>query len=298
MNKEALDVLSHQLVAVLAGALPSLSKDWWQERVIDKLSFQQQGFIETARIGSLGELDLAALLRILDQNWHEISTNRGMPIAVRNWVKEAQTIRNRWAHAPIQGIPNEDVYRDLDTIERLAQALGAADQDLVPVRKMKAEVMAAVAGTSFTTHQAPTTKPSGIFTLGDVVRLKAKPSITGAVIAHLPGDPEDRYQVFHDGTVTTYYASQLEAVATAPARTSVPPPTLHAALSALQLRHPSTGSPPVLPCISTPVIRTMRKSTARLSSTVRMTRPHPSIFASVLPVTNTICISLVPTGST
>jgi ERCC4-related helicase len=58
----------------------------------------------------------------------------------------------------------------------------------------------------------------------------------------LPGDPEDRYQVFHDGTVTTYYASQLEAVAATPARASVPPSALHAALSALQLRHPSTGS--------------------------------------------------------
>lgn len=242
MNKEALDVLSHQLVALLADALPMLSDDWWQERVIDKLSFQQQGFIQTARIGSLDQLDLAALLRILDQNWHEIAVHRAMPLAVRNWVKEAQTLRNRWAHAPTQGIPNDDVYRDLDTIERLAQALGAPDPDLKPLRGMKSSVMAALTGSSPGTTQISATEPRGAFTPGAVVRLKAKPSITGAVIAHLPGDPEDRYQVFHDGTVTTYYVSQLVAVAAAQARTSVPPPTLHAALSALQLRHPSTSS--------------------------------------------------------
>ena len=242
MNKKALDVLSHQLVAVLAESLPKISADWWQEQVIDKLTYQQQGYLQTAHITRLEQLDLAALLRILDQNWHEIVVTHSLPVAVRNWVKEAQTLRNRWAHAPTQGIPNEDVYRDLDTIERLSQALGASDTDLEPLRRNKSEVMAALAGNTPAATHPPATEPTGIFKPGAVVRLKAKPGITGAVIAHLPGDPEDRYQVFHDSTVTTYYASQLEAVAATLARDSVPPPTLHAALSALQQRHPSTGS--------------------------------------------------------
>lgn len=242
MNKQALDVLSHQLVAVLAADLPRLSDDWWQEQVIAKLSFQQRGFTQTARINRLDQLDLAALLRILDQNWYEISLHRSIPVAVRNWVKEAQTIRNRWAHAPTQGIPNEDIYRDLDTIERLALALGAPDSDLEPLRGMKAAVMAALTGTSSATTRTPATESGGIFTPGEVVRLKAKPSIIGAIITHLPGGREDRYQVFHDGAVATYYASQLEIVSAPSARISVTPPALHAALSALQLRHPSIGS--------------------------------------------------------
>jgi ERCC4-related helicase len=242
MNKEALDVLSHQLVAVLAETLPKLSDNWWQELVVDKLSFQQQGFIQTARIASLEQLDLAALLRILDQNWHELAVICALPVAVRNWVKEAQTLRNRWAHAPTQGIPDEDIYRDLDTIERLSQALGAPDSALELLRGMKTATMAALAGNSPLPNQPRENEPSGDFKPGAVVRLKAKPSITGAVIALLPGDPEDRYQVFHDGTITTYYASQLETITATRARANVPPPTLHAALSALQLRHPSIGS--------------------------------------------------------
>ncbi|MBK9327664.1 MAG: DEAD/DEAH box helicase family protein, partial [Hydrogenophilales bacterium] len=243
MNKGALELLSHQLVAVLADVLPKLSNDWWREQVIDKLTYQQQGYIQTAQITTLEQLDLAALLRILDQNWHEIAGTRAMSQAMRNWVKETQLIRNRWAHAPATGLPNEDVYRDLDTLERLAQALGARDPDLEALRRQKSDVMATLAGKTPLPNAVTTAiEASCAFSLGTVVRLKAKPTISGAVTNHLPGYPEDRFMVFHDGTVTTYYASQLEAAVATPAPASVPPATLHAALSALQLRHPSTGS--------------------------------------------------------
>ncbi len=84
--------------------------------------------------------------------------------------------------------------------------------------------------------------PTGTFKPGDMVRLKVKPATIGAIIAHQPGDPEDRYQVFHDGAITTYYTSQIEPVTTTPVRASVAPAALHAALSALQLRHPSTSN--------------------------------------------------------
>lgn len=42
---------------------------------------------------------------------------------VRNYIKEAQTIRNRWAHLGIQAPPREDIYRDVDTLYRLVRAL-------------------------------------------------------------------------------------------------------------------------------------------------------------------------------
>ena len=245
MNRDALAVLSQQLVVMLAEALPRLSTDWWREQVIEKLTFQQQGVIQAAGITDLVQLDLAALLRVLDQNWHEIAVNRAMPVAVRNWVKEAQTIRNRWAHAPTTGLPSEDVYRDLDTIERLALALGTPESDLTPLRGMKTETLATLAGNPLPVAAMMATTAnqlSGAHQPGAMVSLKAKPAVTGAIITYLPGDPEDRYQVFHDGGVTTYYASQLEAIAATPARPSVPPLALHAALSAMQLRHPSTGS--------------------------------------------------------
>jgi ERCC4-related helicase len=73
------------------------------------------------------------------------------------------------------------------------------------------------------------------------VRLKARPDHTGAVIGIFEGDRETRYLVFHDGTVSTYYASQIEPATPATAHPNVTPGALHAALTALQLQHPSTN---------------------------------------------------------
>jgi len=40
----------------------------------------------------LESLDLAGLLRVLDQNWHDIDPSRRLSYEARNWLKEAQTI--------------------------------------------------------------------------------------------------------------------------------------------------------------------------------------------------------------
>ncbi len=242
MSRKIPDILPHTLLSVLTESLPQLSTSWWKELVLDRLNYQQQAFAKSSQAASLEQMDLAALLRILDQNWFEIARLRDFPSTARNWIKEAQTIRNRWAHAPASGLDDHDIYRDLDTVERLTLVLGACESGLAALREEKAALLATMAGSASLCAIPPEAASSGAFKPGTVVRLKAKPSITGVIIAHLPGDPEDRYQVFHDATVATYYTSQLEAVAITPARASVPPPTLHAALSALQLRHPSTGS--------------------------------------------------------
>lgn len=77
---------------------------------------------------------------------------------------------------------------------------------------------------------------------GDLVRLKAMPDCVGAVVDVLPGPGELRYQVFHDGKVVTYYASQVELSEPLLAHPTVGIETLHAALSSLQLCHPSISS--------------------------------------------------------
>lgn len=238
---EALNSLGHCLQQFLGDALPATGPDWWNKAVLDQLTFQQRRAIDEKGVRSLEDLDLAGSLRVLDQNWHDINTSRRLPFEARNWLKEAQSIRNRWAHLPPGGLKPEDVYRDLDTIERLAQALGAPVDTLERFRRTKTETLVTMAGYTAATTPAAPTQPSSAYKPGDMVRLKAKPTVTGAVTGHLPGDPEDRYQVFHDGAVATYYASQLESLTAEPTRASVTPEALHAALTALQLRHPSIG---------------------------------------------------------
>ena len=240
METDILNALSQQLSAVLDSVLPKLAQDWWKSRVVDKLTFQQQAFARNLPAGALNQLDLAALLRLADQNWFELSQHVNLSKEARNWLKEAMTIRNRWAHLPADGLDDEIHYRDVDTLERLLQTLGAKSSTLEMLRHRKQTLIGRFA--SITSHPPqPLQSPSGgQCSAGSIVRLKANPATTGAIVAYLPSSPEDRYQVFHDGAVATYYASQLEPVAQESDAETISPEELHAFLTALQLRHPGT----------------------------------------------------------
>jgi hypothetical protein len=74
-----------------------------------------------------------------------------------------------------------------------------------------------------------------------MVHLKARPATTGVIVTRLTSDAAARYQVFHGGSLTTWYAPQMEPAPLPESRPGVAPKDLHAALTALQLRHPSTG---------------------------------------------------------
>ena len=81
------------------------------------------------------------------------------------------------------------------------------------------------------------------FTVGQLVRLRAHPSITGAVVQVFPGQPEYRYMVFHDGNTVVYYSSQLEFYTPETANRGLLPFTdFEARLTALQLMQPSLST--------------------------------------------------------
>jgi len=128
----------HQILADVASVtaslldreLPKTGTDWWQSCVVDRLSLQQQRLIADRRVDSLAGLDLAGLLRVFDQNWHSLGYRLSLDQQTRNWLKEAQGIRNRWAHLPPGGLRSEDAYRDVDTLYRLLSLLGAEQEIL------------------------------------------------------------------------------------------------------------------------------------------------------------------------
>lgn len=229
------------IAAVLQRELPQLGQDWWQSNVVDRLSIQQQRLVNERRVDSLSGLDLAGLLRVFDQNWNPLGYRLNLDQQARNWLKEAQGIRNRWAHLPPGGLRFEDAYRDIDTLYRLLGALGADQATLDRAQAERGHVLEELAPRPKDKEvDLQTGQPQGGISKGTVVRLRARPDITGAVLDVLPGDPEARYTVFHGGEVATYYESQVEPIVLRPVRKSVEPDALHAALTATQLRHPST----------------------------------------------------------
>lgn len=268
-----------QLVLYLERVLPSIFEDWWKQAVINSLSFQQRRQLEQRKIVSVAGLDLAALLRVLDQNWYQISTRLGLTSESRHFVKEMQTIRNRWAHAATEGFPIEDVYRDLDTLQRFSAVIEADDMLLQEVRATKKALLAGGMrdfGQGETTESSPPqdTKTRGVeFDPGQIVFVKSNPTIRGAVTSVLLGKPENRFKVFVAGDMQTYYASQLQAedLRDDDAR-SLHCEQFHSYLTALQIRYPvlstlyslNAARVDFIPYQFRPVLRFIRSDRPRL----------------------------------
>ena len=77
---------------------------------------------------------------------------------------------------------------------------------------------------------------------GQIVVLRSNPSIKGAVIAVTPGLPESRVNVFMEGSVQSYYTSQLKAEEQLDDVQFLSAEQFHAYLTALQIRHPSLST--------------------------------------------------------
>ena len=73
-----------QLAVFLERVLPPLFDDWWNKAVVNTLSFQQKRRLEQRNITSLSGLDLAGLLRVLDQNWYQISNSLDLTSEARH----------------------------------------------------------------------------------------------------------------------------------------------------------------------------------------------------------------------
>ena len=58
------------------------SKVEWGDKVLDKLTFVQIKSVKEKRITSVDQLDLAAILRLIDQNWYELKSMHNLPAEV------------------------------------------------------------------------------------------------------------------------------------------------------------------------------------------------------------------------
>ena len=66
---EYLHLATNALSEWLQSYLPRATTNWWEECVIDKLSYNQREIARNKGFLSLSDFDLAALLRIADKNW-------------------------------------------------------------------------------------------------------------------------------------------------------------------------------------------------------------------------------------
>ena len=143
--QELLKIGTAELARFLNRYLPTLSADWWRKSVVDRLTFQQQRFVSDHDHDALEKLDFSALLRVLDQNWHDLDHSLNFPREGRSWVKELQSVRNKWAHQSTEEIPQNEMYRDADTLSRLFAFIEANQAAKEAVESVKSAALIAMA---------------------------------------------------------------------------------------------------------------------------------------------------------
>lgn len=200
----------------LAEHLPKMGPDWWDRGVINGLSYPQRSTARDHGWASLDDLDFAALLRVIDQNWEFFRSRKYVSYEARNWVKEASSIRNRWAHQAPGREPSADRhYRDVDTLALLAAELRPAADETRSLQAARADAALRLAPAAPAEVKAgePTENVSTDgFAPGRKVRLKARPDVVGAVLNVSQSAGERRLTVFHGQVTQTYFESQLELV--------------------------------------------------------------------------------------
>ncbi len=294
MMHELIRGATGELCTFLSNHLPALGERWWTTHVADRLSFQQQRTVEEHGLTKLEELDFAALLRILDQNWYEFSQALNLPREGRTWVRELQAVRNRWAHLSASPMPAEDLYRDADTLARVLDMLGAAPAFVAAVAAVKKDALSDMtvpsdAPANSTLHPANTAEPTApssdpempavapqsattMFKVGDLVALRSDPDTVVPIIGVMADTAETRYQVFQNNRQATYYESQLRPFEPADKPSLLSADDLRAHLTSLHLLSPSTanlyslrsGRVHFVPYQYRPVVRLIRADRPRL----------------------------------
>ena len=112
------------LVTWLEGILPRVADTWWDDCVLNSLSYTQREIANTKAFSKLSDFDLAALLRIANKSWYDMRTVAYLPSSEREVIREMMAVRNNWAHCSAE-LPGKDVVlNDLHTISDLISQLG------------------------------------------------------------------------------------------------------------------------------------------------------------------------------
>ena len=255
MMAEFLHATLEHLTHWLTQTLSQLDDGWWDSLVVPKLSYQQQQRVNARGIDSLHDLDLAALLRILDQNWYQISQVKKFSQQERHYVKEMQSIRNRWAHVDAKGIDPDDAYRDLDTIQRFISVIDGSEELISRIKASKSSVLPSNAPSKTGSEPAespdsestdhslePQTAPDGTIHEKSIIRLKSDPDRQGVVLAIEGHGESARCTVFIDGKTQHFYLSQIELAEIADAEPTLTVEGVRNLLTCLQIRHPSIST--------------------------------------------------------
>lgn len=233
--------LNQQMIKWLSSKLPKITDDWWQEMVLDNLSYLQRLHVNQHNITTLNGLDLAAILRIIDRNWFVITSQFFINNKEREKIKDMITIRNSWAHITSSDISKDKTVSDIAVIISLMEAFDSPADDIRDAEAFQLAVEDDEAIPEKNQHSiddAKTDQQSGSTEINvtDEVTLVSDPSKVG-LVAKIEGN---RYSVFLDGKIQMFFKEQIRRKNVVETVNTVSLGRLKSSLTAYQINNPGS----------------------------------------------------------
>lgn len=99
---------------------------WWQEAVL-KVLFEEnlRGLpVSGTEAELVASIDIKRAIVLFDVHWNKVFRRR-LPIENRSWAKELMSVRDKQAHQGLADFSEDDTWRALDTMCRLASQIDA-----------------------------------------------------------------------------------------------------------------------------------------------------------------------------
>ncbi len=242
----------HQATGLLATwlekMLPRVSEDWWNECVLDRLSYRQRELAIEKDFKKLSDFDLAALLRIADKNWYDMRSFAYLPTNERECIRDMQGVRNNWAHCA-GTLPGKDtIIHDIEVLVKFFGQRGSTIGDVRAVEEFKQNVenenIAAIATgkSEIEDYVESTSAGDNEIREKDTVYLVGEPKTRGMVFSVENVGNTTKYEVFVDGGLRTFYTGQIAPVEEKISYNWVDINTFRSYLSAYEINNPSAGN--------------------------------------------------------
>ena len=181
---EGLQTLTAVLAPYVARELRAkLADEWWPRGVFDVLYESQRRDLPAAGEDDalIARLDPARCLLLMDLHWNDLF-RRKLSREHRTWVKELIATRNKWAHAGLVDMADEDAWRALDTMTRLIEQMDAEATERL--RALARTVRYGTEGPSTSVNRA-----NGADRAGSVEEVAAPVSRSNGDAVHGASDP-------------------------------------------------------------------------------------------------------------
>lgn len=246
MNKY-LHIAANALVEWLNTILPKTSDEWWDECVIEKLSYNQRESAKERGIKKLEDFDLAALLRIADKSWYSISMVEQISNRERECIRDMMHVRNNWAHASAILPGKDQIISDLTTLRLFFEQRKCGNTLISEVDEMIDEVkspstidFASLIGEPEEDVIEDVTDSDDIQVMNQV-QVVGDPGVIGIVLNVVDLGDIKKFEVFVNGDCKVFYSGQIRIKQDKPAYHWVDINTFRNYLTAYQINNPSSN---------------------------------------------------------